>query len=303
MPNGHSYPSMLIPRPPDSNNMVLYHGTPSFYEGPPTRGGKDVLKTGYPSMSGNPEAAESFAGGSRDSRIYSVEIPKERILDFTKDSQRWSKAGALGPIKKKIQDAGKKGKYDAIAIHDVTFGSDEPEYRLLRAPDPGDWHVGPTTEHVENFAETDDTIRRFRAGEPITTRERAKARGTLRRDANYEEESIDLDDHLMDDPVAFHMDENRAAIEARLARDRAMVQALTDNVPPDRMESLREAVASTPNQAPSALAWPRTAPQQNQKEPQPYSATQEYRSASPQPTSAHQRRGRGLRERLFRNRR
>ena len=65
---------------------------------------------------------------------------------------------------------------------------------MLRAPDPDGWHVGPTTEHVENFAETDDVIRRFRAGEPITARERAKARGMLRRDADHEEESIDLDD-------------------------------------------------------------------------------------------------------------
>ena len=73
-----------------------------------------------------PEAAEFFAGGGRDSRIYSVEIPKDRVLDFTKDSQRWSKVGAWGPVKKKIEDTGKKGKYDAIAIHDVTFGSDEP---------------------------------------------------------------------------------------------------------------------------------------------------------------------------------
>ena len=302
MPNG-SHSSVLIPRPPDSDTVVLYHGTPKYYEGPPTRGDKDVLKTGYPSMSGNPEAADFFGGGGRDSRIYSVEIPKDRILDFTKGSQRWSKAGAWGPVRKKIEDAGKKGEYDAIAIHDVTFGSDEPEYRLLRAPNPDDWHVGPTTEHVENFAETDDIVRRFRAGEPITTRERAKARGNLRRDANYEEDSIDLDDGLMDDPMAFHMGENRPAIEARLARDRTMVQALTDNVPPDRMESLREAVASTPNRAPSTLALPHLPPQRSQREPQPYSATPEYRSASPQPTRAPKRRGRGLRERLFKNRR
>ena len=106
---------------------TLYHGTPQFYFGPPTRGSKDVLGTKFLSMTTNPHTAEFFAGSNRDSRVFSMEVPREAVLDLRRESEDLSKRGQQR-LAALMQKAAKSGQYEAVAINDITGGTDEMEF-------------------------------------------------------------------------------------------------------------------------------------------------------------------------------
>ncbi|MYC32410.1 MAG: hypothetical protein F4X64_04460 [Chloroflexi bacterium] len=149
--------------------MRLYHGTPMFYSGPPTGGGqgKDVLASGYLSMSGDPEAAAFFAGEGRDSRVYSTEIPDSEIKDLTRHKVRNEKD--VKRLRGEVQKAAREG-YKAAKIDDITFGGPDGEYRLLDRTIPEDrWEVRSTST-----GDVEDSERRLVAGQKITPRERKR---------------------------------------------------------------------------------------------------------------------------------
>ncbi len=209
---------------PDSGSVTLYHGTSQFYDGPPTKGGKDVLRTGHLSMTGNPEVAELFAGSGRDARIYSLQVPKEAFLDLRQESARFGKRGQWDQLAALVQDASKSGRYQAAALTDITMGTDEPEFRLIRPVPKEAWRVERAPESVQEYAVYDDILRRFRTGEQVSQSELDEARAILRQDAALDAEVAEVMEEV-GNPAA-------KALKARVARDRELYQALApDNTP------------------------------------------------------------------------
>ncbi len=133
------------------SGLALYHGTGRYYEGPPARG-HDVLGTGTLSMTASPDIAELFAGGGRDGRVYSLAVPGAGILDLRRQSAALGGSGEWDRLASLIRTAREDG-YAAVAISDITFGSDSPEFRLLRVPAEG-WTVRRSAESLENYAHT-----------------------------------------------------------------------------------------------------------------------------------------------------
>ena len=117
------------------SGLALYHGTGRYYEGPPARG-HDVLGTGTLSMTASPDIAELFAGGGRDGRVYSLAVPGAGILDLRRQSAALGESGQWDRLASLIRTAREDG-YAAVAISDITFGSDSPEFQLLRVPAEG----------------------------------------------------------------------------------------------------------------------------------------------------------------------
>ena len=173
--------------PSYENSITLYHGTGSFYQGSPTIGRKDVLRTGYPSMTGDLETARTFAGGSRDSRVYSIDIPRSEILDMTEESAKLGDSGDWEELRRRIIEAANSGPYKAVAIHDITSGSDEPEYRLIGHVDSNEWKVEPIYD--EQLDELNDIIHRFNSGEKISRGDRNRTR-RLNRELGLEDQDI-----------------------------------------------------------------------------------------------------------------
>ena len=132
-------------------SITLYHGTGRYYEGTPTRG-HDVLGTGALSMTASPDIAEFFAGGGRDGRVYSLAVPRSGILDLRRPSAELRESGEWDRLASLIRTATEDG-YAAVAISDITFGSDSSEFRLLRVPAEG-WTVRRSAESLENYAHT-----------------------------------------------------------------------------------------------------------------------------------------------------
>ena len=246
------HPSMPI-QSMTPGRIVLYHGTSHYYEGPPTLGGKDVLKTGYPSMASDPYMAEYFAGGARDSRIYAIEVPTERILDLSDESDKWVRRKNLAPLRKQIDAAAASGKYDAVMLHDMTFGDEDGvEFRLLRKPEDSEWQVAPTSEHVENYREFDDVTGRLERGQYITRAERERMAEFLEEEIEYGNASEDMIDVLKD----LHAEGRMGAEAITLAEERARQnQALLEKLREDphsgigmsaRMDGLRASLARMP---------------------------------------------------------
>ena len=170
-----------------TQSVTLYHGTASAYSGVPTQGYKDLLGSGYPSMSGDPDVAEFFASGKRTSRVYSLDVPKSQILDLTKETEELSEQGKWDEISKLIKKAAASGKYQAVAHYDITFGTDDPEYRFVGKVPQESWHVRPSADAQERYAHVDAILKRFNAGEKITDKERRQTLRTLKEDAHADD--------------------------------------------------------------------------------------------------------------------
>ena len=203
-----------MPAPP----LALYHGTSRVFDGPPSRGDKDVLSTGYLSMTPYPDVAEFFAGGNRHARIYTLQVPRTAILDLRKESaelgerEEWDRLSAL------INEAGSSGKYQAVALTDITFGTDDTEFRLIRPVAPEQWQVERSQESVEEYAEFDDIVRRVTAGETVSRAERERAMRRLKSDAKADFEVAEVMEDE-DDPAA-------ALLKDRVAQDKELYQVL-----------------------------------------------------------------------------
>ena len=165
-----------------SDMATLYHGTGQIYEGTPTHG-RDVLGTGLLSLTTQPEIAEFFAGGGRDGRVYSLQIPKNAVLDLRAESEKAGQTGDWQSLAAQIKKAQEDGQFKAVAITDITFGGDVPEFRLLHAAPPDSWQVRPSEDSQENYGEFDDIVRRFNAGEPISKAEQMRVKKMLKEDA------------------------------------------------------------------------------------------------------------------------
>ena len=292
MPNGPAEYSMLIPSS-DLDQVVMYHGTPRYFEGPPTVGHKDVLRTGTLSLTSNPYVAEFFAGGARDSKIWSLEMPRDRILDLTNKSDK--------RLPKEIEKAKRSGEYDAVAIRDITFGDeDQVEFRLLNPPSPEDWHVGPTVEHVDTYTDFNKSVESFKKGWELSESERLEAIEFLKDEiehGNASQEMINILEELKD--------EGRGTQEVvDLARERArqndvLLRALEANDPHLlRMDDLRGAVERAPAQdrihISDVLALTRSGAPEHERDMPAYNygSALEYRSLVPRARSS-QNRGRG----------
>lgn len=215
------------PTPDEPRTITLYHGTPRFYYGPPDKGYKDLLGTGFLSMTGDPSLAELFAGGMRDARIYSVDIPVDAILDLRIQSEALGKADRWDELATMIQDAAASGRYQAVAIFDITMGTDMPEFRLVQKLPPGDWRVEPSEAHNSKYRETDDIITRFNAGEVVSKEESDKVQRILQADGRHDAQGIrvlreiDADGEASDEQIL-----EMLRLEKRQVRDRAAIAAL-----------------------------------------------------------------------------
>ena len=220
--------------------VTLYHGTARAYSGVPTQGGKDLLGSGYPSMSGNPEVAESFAGGSRTSRVYSLDVPKSQILDLTKESGRLSEQGKWEEMSKLIQKAAASGKYQAVAHYDITYGTDDPEYRFVGKVPKESWQVRPSADAQEHYAPIDAILKRFNAGEKITDKERRQTLRSLKEDAQgadikiWEKTWAFLDKEGRGDEVSA---EDREAQRENYKKLTQQIQALKSKSPPGKAKA------------------------------------------------------------------
>ena len=223
------------PQPAPQGPITLHHGTGKIFDGPPTQGGKDVLRTGLLSMTANRDIADEFAGGGRDGRIYSLQVPREAVLDLRNRSAK--------QLPKLLEEAKRDGRYSVAAIDDITFGSDEPEFRLLRPPAPSAWRVERSDESVENYAAYDDVVRRLKSGEPVSQKERDEARELLKEDLEVNKEILEImEEEQGGDPAA-------AALRSRLGEDASVYRALSEAPAPTpatderslagRVESLR----------------------------------------------------------------
>ena len=237
---GHEFEDNAIPQGPVSvlpdehpaRSVALYHGTSRFYEGNPSRGGKDVLRTGFPSMTADPGMAEMFTSGNRDSRVYSTRVPHEEILDLRKESEELGKRKEWDRLTGLIQEAAKSGKYKAVAINDITMGSDDPEYRLVGTVPPEKWEVKPTEESVDYLGGVGDSIRDFNAGKKVNKGRRNRTANTVVDNMIEDAEMVDLMRELSEEEGRGDEFPETEALAARVHRDIAQVIALRANRPP-----------------------------------------------------------------------
>ena len=148
--------------------IPVFHGTSRLYEGVPSAhvrkgSSKDILHTSTLSTSPDPEVAEFFAGGQRDSRVYETAIPREAMLDLRKVSKALVDADKMDELSALIKEAEASGRYKAVAIIDITMGGDAPEVRLLQPMLPESWTVEPSEESTEIYGPIEDTLQRVRA--------------------------------------------------------------------------------------------------------------------------------------------
>ena len=163
---------MHIPSP-DPERTVLYHGTFMPFKGVPTYGMHDALDTGYPSATPHPDLSDKWAGSDRHSRIYSVEIPTERVLDLIEESRDMMRRDQWGNLGELIKQAGREDDYSAVAIQDITSGGKyDTEFRIVNPPDETEWRVGPATSSAHISGYIDNLMFRLDSGERITQSER-----------------------------------------------------------------------------------------------------------------------------------
>ena len=236
-----SHPVNVIAEKP----VTLYHGTGLYYEGVPSRGYKDVLRTGHVSMSSDSDMAEMFAGGSRDSRIYSVDIPTSEILDLRVESKKLGEEGKWDELATLVKEAGESGKYKAVAIQDITTGGDATEFRLVGQVPEEQWQVRPTGEKQDYWGKTDDTIQRFNAGEKVGIRERGKALSQLKEEFNMNADVYDIIRSEGKEKPDVYPPEHVAAFKVKMDRDLAEINSLQSNRPPDRKEEIADYAENT----------------------------------------------------------
>ena len=208
----------------------LYHGTGSYFVGPPTFGEKDILGTKLVSLTASPDLAELFAGSARHGRIFHVDIPQTKILDLRAESEDMSDEGKKR-LAALINDAVRGGQYEAVAINNITTGDEDVEYRLLRPLPDARWKVQRSPWTVEEYKEYDSIVRRLTNGMPITPAERRKALGVLKED---------IDAELYELKALKAMNDPRAAIlEERLKQDAPLYRALSQEPPLKRRNTRR----------------------------------------------------------------
>lgn len=185
--------------------VKLYHGTNQYYQGPPTRGGRKdtLLQSNYISMTPYEDGAEFFTGGGNPySRVYSLDVPVESILDIRNDYPSMSKKSIREAFEKARQDG-----YTAVAIPDYTFGGDA-EFRLVGQVPEEAWSVRRTEQSVKNYAAFEEVIKKVEEGKPITERERKMAKRELEhlRDETWRviHDFIDVVLHTEADREAFY---------------------------------------------------------------------------------------------------
>ena len=183
-------------------------------------------------MTADPEMADFFAGGSRDSRIYSTHIPREEILDLRKESEELGEQKDWSRLTNLIKEAGESGKYKAVAIHDISTGGDNPEFRLVRAVPPEKWNVKPTEESAEDYGNVGDSIARFNAGEKISKGDRNRAANQAIDNMIEDAEMVDLMRELSEEEGREDEFPETEALAARVYRDQAQIRALQANRPP-----------------------------------------------------------------------
>lgn len=211
-------------------SIALYHGTGQFYTGPPTLGYKCLLKTGYPSMTNDPMVAEFFTDGSRDGRIYRLEVPLDKILNVTEQARKLSRRKQWSKIGDLVLDGAETGRYWAVAITDITFGNDEPEFRLVGTPPDDAWTVRPSQQQLEYYREHNDVIRRFKSGQPLGHIERMEAILTLQEAMDMDRDSADTL-LVMADELGLEPDRHLPKLNERMAADRELLTALEINSP------------------------------------------------------------------------
>lgn len=146
-----------------------------------------------------------FAGGGRDARVFSTTIPTSQILDLRAESENLTSPRAINRINQRIQQAQAEG-YRAVALSDITFGSDSPEFRLLN-PEV-EWEVRPSSSYFNpqelpddefypgyrggigvSGVEADALLARYTSGDAsVTPAERARLLTTLE-----QEHEVDTD--------------------------------------------------------------------------------------------------------------
>ena len=151
--------------------VVLYHGSSKFFQGPPdTKGLKsghnDVLGTSFISMTPYDEVAQFFSNGSIDGRIFSISVPENRIYDLSQESNKYIEDGKERALGRRIEGIAKTGEWDAVAIHDISTGDpDSVELRLLKNPQDFQWYVKPSDAFHKSSALQMDQLRKVRTGE------------------------------------------------------------------------------------------------------------------------------------------
>ena len=222
----------LIQAKTATSAITLYHGTGRLFEGFPSRGGKDVLQTGYPSFTHDEGLAEFFAGSNKDARVYSVEVPVDKILDLREESKKgkWKELG------EKIRAAGRSNEYDAVAIHDIINGDkDGAEFRLIKTPAKSKWQVTRTAESIETYRKFDETVRKIQAGEATTKRERDHAAKMLNDDLKGGNTSQLLIDTLEElEPEGNATKEEIALAKQRRGDELALLSTIMDTSSPSQ---------------------------------------------------------------------
>lgn len=200
------------------NTITLYHGTSGVYDGPPTRGDKDVLRTGYVSLTANRDFAEEFAGGSRNSRVYAIAVPREKIAGLRAEGERLGKAGKWDELGKLIRRAGSEG-YTAVAIPDISMGSAAPEFRLVGQVPANAWSVKPSEDAAELYGRIDAAVARIRAGEAVAADERKELVEILEETIEVNGDTADVLDEQGKASAA-------RALRANVAQDQAALEVL-----------------------------------------------------------------------------
>ena len=153
-----------------TGSITLYHGTHRAFDDAPKYGGKDVLQTGFVSLTENKDLANLFASEGPDSRIYSIDIPHEEILDLQAESEELGGKRKWKDLSELIKKAAEDG-YTAVAIHDITLGSDEPEYRLVKDINLKQWDINPSAGNIKRYGKTGKILSQFNEGEQITEKD------------------------------------------------------------------------------------------------------------------------------------
>ncbi len=179
------------PKPFVPKTIRLHHGTPRRFSGAPTTKMSnhtgDRFGLGLLSLSPSEDLAHDFAVSTRDSRVYSVDVPQSEVLDLIEESRpyienhRYRDFGAI--MKQRIKEA--DGKYTVVAVadasgrdfHKTDYGA---EYRLIKDIPEEQWTHQRSKAAVEKFREVEELERRFDAGEELTDEERSTLREKLK---------------------------------------------------------------------------------------------------------------------------
>ena len=180
--------------------VILYHGSSRFFQGPPdTKGLKsghnDVLGTSFVSMTPYADVAQFFSNGSMDGRVFSISVPSNRIYDLSKESNKYIEDGKARALGRRIEGLAKTGEWDAVAIHDISTGDpDSVELRLLKNPQDLQWYVKPSDDFQKSTAQELDQLSKVRTGEINDKKVISELIKSLASSARIDEEAYQLAD-------------------------------------------------------------------------------------------------------------